>query len=389
MPASAPKNKDYYDTVGVKKNASAEDIRKAYRRLARKYHPDVNPGNKSAEERFKDLQEAYDILSDPKKRDFYDRAGFFSEQAFQQGAEAFSGAPPADGGRGPMPDFDFSGFDFESAEPESGHRSFRDLFGNIFNRQTAAAETAGSDLEYQATIGFWEAIRGAVLRLPVPRLERCPQCHGTGSGGRGGVCGECQGKGQVTQQVGGMRFNLRCPQCQGTGKLSAACPQCHGQGKVRMEDMLEVRIKPGTREGARLRIAGKGNWGPQSYGDLYVVLHIQPHRLFRREGDDIHLQVPITISEAALGAKIEVPTIDGQALLKIPPGTQNGQRFRLRERGVGSAQREGVRGDEYVEVRVVVPRPADERSKELLRELARLNSDDPRANLSAEAQAGA
>ncbi len=384
MPASA--QKDYYAILGVKHGASAEEIRKAYRRLARKYHPDVNPGNKNAEERFKDLQEAYDVLSDAKKRDFYNRAGFYSDQAFQQGAEAYT--PPPAGGGGAMPDFDFSGFDFEPATDAGRRGGFRDLFGNLFNRHAAAAEAVGSDLEFQATIGFWDAIRGAVLRLPVPRLDVCPQCHGSGTGGKGGVCGECQGKGQVTQQVGGMRFNLRCPQCQGTGKQGTACPRCHGQGRVRMEDPLEVRIKPGTREGARLRIAGKGNWGQQSYGDLYVVLHIQPHPLFRREGDDIHLQVPITLAEAALGAKIEVPTIEGPALLKIPPGTQNGQRFRLRERGVASAQREGLRGDEYVEVRVVVPRPADERSKELLRELARLNPEDPRASLAREAQAG-
>ena len=400
----ATASKDYYRTLGINRTASAEEVRKAYRRLARKLHPDVNPNNKAAEDKFKDVQEAYDILSEPKKREFYDRVGFYNDQAFQHGADAFTGggaragAGGATGAAGAPPGFDFSGFDFSdfggaaSAGGGTGRRggggpSFKDIFSSLFNRQAAAApEAVGSDLEFQATVGFWDAVRGTVLRLNVPRQERCPQCHGTGAGGRGGICPECGGKGQVEQTVSGMKFNLRCSACGGTGKAGAACPRCQGQGRVQTQEALEVRLKPGTREGARLRIAGKGNWGANGSGDLYVVVRIRPHPLFSREADDIYVKVPISVSEAALGAKIGVPTIEGKALLNIPAGTQSGQKFRLRERGVVSAQHEGLRGDEYVEVQVVVPKLKDERSRELLREFARLNPDDSREILLRQAQ---
>lgn len=397
MPTAA--NKDFYQILGVKRSATAEEIRKAYRRLARKLHPDVNPNDKVAEERFKDVQEAYDVLGDPKKREFYDKVGFFNEQAFQQGASGpfgggSAGGPRPGGGYQPPPNFDFGGFDFSDIfEPggtgagvgAGGSRrssSFRDIFSSLFTQQgEGQAEVSGSDLEYQATIPFWDAIRGTVLRLSVPRQERCSQCNGTGAGGRSGVCAECNGKGQVIQAVGGMRFNVRCSSCGGTGKAGATCSRCLGQGRVQIQDSLEVRIKAGTREGARLRIPGKGNWGSDRTGDLYVIIHIQPHPLFQREGDDISIKVPVTVTEAALGAKIEVPTIDGTALLKVPPGTQSGQRFRMRERGVPSAQREGVRGDQFVEIQVVVPHVQDERSKEILREFAQLNPQDVRSDL--------
>lgn len=389
----ATATKDYYHILGIKRSAPPDEIRKAYRRLARKLHPDLNPNNKAAEDKFKDVQEAYDILSEPKKRDFYDRTGFFSDQAFQHGADAYAAAEPgAHGARTPPPGFDFSGFDFSDlgSAPGSGRRGgagFRDIFSSIFSRQAAAPQAVGGDLEFQATVGFWEAIRGGVVRLTVPRQDRCPQCNGTGAGSRSGTCPECGGKGQVAQTVNGMKFNLRCSSCGGSGKAGAVCPRCHGQGTVTLPEPLEVRLKPGTREGSRLRIAGKGNWGADGSGDLFVVIHIQPHPLFVREVDDIHVRVPLTLTEAALGAKIGVPTIDGKALLNIPAGTQSGQRFRMRERGVVSAQHEGVRGDEYVEVQVVVPKLRDDRSRELLREFARLNPEDVRETILKQAQA--
>lgn len=386
-------SKDYYKVLGVKRAATADEIRKAYRRLARKLHPDVNPGNKAAEDQFKDVQEAYDILSEPKKREFYDRAGFYSDQAFQHGADGFNPGPEPQAPRGaPPPGFDFGGFDFSdlggaaSGAKRGGGSSFRDIFSGIFSRQAAPAEATGSDLEFQATVGFWDAIRGGVVRMTVPRQDRCPQCSGTGIGGKGGVCPECGGKGQVTQTVSGMKFNLRCGACGGTGKTGTACPRCHGEGRVPVQESLEVRLKPGTREGARLRIPGKGNWGADGSGDLYVIIHIRPHPLYVREADDIHVKVPVSLTEAALGAKIGVPTIDGKAMLTVPPGTQSGQRFRLQGRGVVSAQHEGLRGDEYVEVQVVVPRLKDERSRELLRELARLNPEDAREAVLRQAQ---
>ena len=241
----------------------------------------------------------------------------------------------------------------------------------------------GSDLEYQVNVPFWTAIRGGVMRLNITRHDSCPHCHGHGFIESAGTCPECGGKGQVTQTGGRMKFNVPCPRCHGTGKNISVCPECHGEGSVERTEPLEVRIKAGTRDGQRIRIAGKGNAGLRGgpTGDLYVIIRTAEHPVFQREGDDIRITVPVSATEAALGAKIEVPTIDGRTLLKIPPGTQSGQKLRLREKGVPSATKEGARGDEIVEVKVTVPMPKDERSKEILRELAKLNPEDPRADL--------
>jgi molecular chaperone DnaJ len=399
--------KDYYGILGIKKNASTEEIRKAFRKLARKYHPDVNPGDKVAEEKFKAISEANDVLSDPKKRKIYDQLGYYSDNISPEAAEAYAragggaggagfggfsggGNRPAGGAQG-VP-FDFSGFDFSDMFEGAGRGterkrggSFRDIFSGIFSgRGTQETEPeTGSDLEYQVNVGFWQAIRGAVMRLNIARRDVCGNCHGRGFIESAGVCPECGGKGQITQTGGRMKFNVQCPRCHGTGKNATNCPACGGEGVVERTEPLEVRIKPGTRDGQRIRLAGKGNAGSQGGppGDLYVIIRIGEHPVFHRDGDDIYLTVPISASEAALGAKIEVPTIDGRALLKIPPGTQCGQKLRLREKGVSSATKEGVRGDEIVEMKITVPRPRDERTKELLRELARLNPEDPRAEL--------
>jgi molecular chaperone DnaJ len=403
--------KDYYEILGVKKSASAEEIRKAFRKLARKYHPDVNPGDKSAEEKFKSLSEANDVLSDPKKRKIYDQVGFYSDNIDPATAEAyaragnsggagggfpggFSGGGTTDGGQG-VP-FDFGGFDFSDLVDSAnrGRRSgggggFRDIFGSIFGGGQGAGRAAevgpepGSDLEYQVNVPFWTAIRGGVLRLNISRQDVCSNCHGEGFLEAPGKCPECNGTGQITQTGGRMKFNLQCPRCHGTGKNLTTCPTCHGEGTFTKTEPLEVRIKAGTRDGQRIRVPGKGNAGAHAGtpGDLYVIIRIEPHPIFRRDGDDIYLTVPVTVSEAALGAKIEVPTIDGRALLKIPPGTQPGQKLRLREKGVPSATKEGVRGDEIVEITFTIPMPRDERTKELLRELARLNPEDPREEL--------
>jgi len=402
--ATAPK-KDYYEILGVKKSASAEEIRKAFRKLARKYHPDVNPGDKSAEEKFKTLSEANDVLSDPKKRKIYDQVGFYSDNIDPATAEAYSragggagdGSPqgfPGGGNAGQGVPFDFGGFDFSDLADSAsrGRRSgggggFRDIFSGIFGGgRGTAAETgpeAGSDLEYQVNVPFWTAIRGGVMRLNITRQDVCTNCHGQGYIEAPGKCPECDGTGQITQTGGRMKFNVPCPRCQGTGKNISTCPTCHGEGTVSRTEPLEVRIKAGTRDGQRIRLAGKGNAGSHGgvAGDLYVIIRTEEHPVFRRDGDDIYLTVPVAATEAALGAKIEVPTIDGRALLKIPPGTQSGQKLRLREKGVPSATKEGARGDEIVEITVTVPMPRDERTKELLRELAKLNPEDPREEL--------
>jgi len=374
---------DYYATLGVNRNAKPEEIRKAYRRLARKYHPDLNPGDKAAEERFKQIQEAYDILSDPKKKQMYDQFGFYSPNV----------SPGAGEGPRQGPTMDFGGFDFSDFFTQAtGGRasagassSFRDIFNQFFGRAARQQEAPepGTDLEYALDIDFWQAIRGTQVKLNVTRLEQCPACGGTGrAGGATAVCPECKGSGQVTQMAGAMRFSLTCPRCGGQGRLKNACNQCHGDGRYSRTETVEVRIPPGVQTGDRLRVAGKGNSGTGGAppGDLYITVRVQPHPFFRREGDNIVIQVPVTVSEAALGAKIEVPTIDGRALLKVPMGTQNGQKFRLREKGVFNS-RKGVRGDQIVEVVVQAPKVRDERTKELLRELAALNPEDPRAEI--------
>jgi molecular chaperone DnaJ len=241
----------------------------------------------------------------------------------------------------------------------------------------------GTDLEYQINIDFWAAINGGVTRLQITHQEVCPACKGHTSAGGSMTCPECHGSGQVTQMGGRMKFNIQCPRCGGSGKVQDACATCHSEGTVMRPESVEVRIKAGTRDGQRIRLAGKGNAGVGGgpAGDLYLIVKIGTHPVFTRVGDDIYLTAPITVTEAALGAKIEVPTIDGRAQLRIPPGTQSGQKLRMREKGVASAAKEGVRGDEIVTVEVTVPVLKDERSKEILREFARLNPEDPRESI--------
>lgn len=367
---------NYYELLGVDRKATAEAIRKAYRRLARKYHPDVNPGDKPAEERFKKISEAYDVLSDPKKRQMYDRLGYYSE----------TGAPTVPAGPAGGRPVDFSGFDFSNwFGPEPGGGNFRDIFSQFFRRggPEKPQPERGSDLEYAVNIGFWEAIRGTTIRLQLTRQKTCSACQGRGGSGREAVCPECQGAGSAVRMAANMRFNITCPRCQGSGKARDLCPSCGGEGQRPAAESLEVRIPAGVQDGFRVRVAGKGNAGKHGApeGDLYIITKVAAHPFFERRGDDIYTTIPITVTEAALGAKVEVPTIEqNRAWLRIPPGTAGGQKFRLREKGVASLKT-GRRGDQYVEVKIRVPKVADERSKEILRELARLNPEDPRFEL--------
>ena len=378
---------DYYQTLGVARDAGADDIRKAYRKLARKHHPDLNPGDKAAEERFKKVQEAYDILSDPKKKQMYDQVGFYSENGMP------SGAGPGAGRRGA--NMGFGGFEFTDAftrgahtagggTKPSGSANFSDIFQQWFGRSQEEGEQGvpekGSDLEYGLNIDFWQAIKGTQVKLNITRQEICATCGGTGAkSGANTVCPECNGSGNVTQMAGAMRFSLSCPRCGGTGRLKNRCGTCSGDGRIATTESVEVRIPPGAQQGSRLRVAGKGNAGTQGApsGDLYITVRVEAHPFFRREGDDIEITVPVRIDEAGLGAKIEVPTIDGRALLKIPQGTHNGQKFRLREKGVLNS-RTSKRGDQIVEVQVEAPVVQDERTKELLREYSQLHPEDPR-----------
>jgi molecular chaperone DnaJ len=386
MPAAS--KQDYYETLGVSRSAAEDEIRKTYRKLARKYHPDLNPGDKAAEERFKKVQEAYDILSDPKKRQVYDQYGFYSDNIPPGGP---GGGPGADAGQ---PGMGFGGFDFSEymnqggqAQSGGGSGAFRDIFSQFFGKQRGeqpgAGPEKGADLEYGLNIDFWQSIRGTQVRLNVARQETCETCHGAGTaGGASTVCPECDGTGNVTQMAGAMKFSLTCPRCDGKGRLRNVCPTCHGDGRLSKSETVEVRIPPGAQSGSRLRVAGKGNAGRLGgpAGDLYITVRVDPHAFFVREGDDIHIQVPVTVSEAGLGAKIEVPTIDGRALLKVPQGTQNLQKFRLREKGVLNS-RKNQRGDEIVEVVIQAPKVQDERTRELLRELSQVNPEDPRKDI--------
>jgi molecular chaperone DnaJ len=364
---------DYYEVLGVPRKAPLKDIRQAYRRLARKYHPDLNPGDKSAEEKFKQIQEAYDVLSDSKKRQMYDRFGYYND----------TGAPPTGAGAEGV-QVDFGGFDFGGV----GGTSFRDLFSQFFRgataEQVAAQPQAGADLEYHVEVNFAEAVRGTVKKLNVIRLDTCTDCKGQGAIGTDQqMCPACAGSGRTAQTSGRLRFNITCSRCAGTGRMRTICRKCAGDGRLRRSDTIDVRIPPGVQTGSRVRVPGRGNAGTLGGppGDLYIVTKVLPHPYFERRGDDIYTVVPVTVTEASLGAKIDVPTIDGRAQLRIPPGTNSGQKFRLREKGAPSAKNPQQRGDQYIEVQVVVPRPNDERVKDLLRELGRLAPDDPRRNL--------
>ena len=380
-------SQDYYGTLGVSRTASQDEIRKAYRRLARKHHPDLNPGDKAAEERFKKVQEAYDILSEPKKRQMFDQFGFYSEHGPQTGPGGAQGPEMGFGG------FDFSDI-FSQGAPRGGGATeagggFRDLFSQFFKGggrhepRTSAVPLKGSDLEYSLNVDFWQAIRGTQVSLSIQRQGSCAACGGSGSsGGKSSSCPQCNGTGSVTQMAGAMRFNLTCPRCDGSGRLKNSCSQCGGDGRTFAAEKVEVRIPQGVQTGTRLRVAGKGNSGTMGAGpgDLYITVRAEDHPFFHRDGDNIEIRVPVTVTEAGLGSKIEVPTIDGRALLKVPPGTQSGQKFRMREKGVFDA-RKSVRGDQIVEVVVQPPKVRDERTKEILRELAQLNPEDPRDEL--------
>ncbi|HEY4709217.1 MAG TPA: molecular chaperone DnaJ [Candidatus Acidoferrales bacterium] len=379
---------DYYELLGVPRKAAVKDIRAAYRKLARKYHPDLNPGDKSAEEKFKQIQEAYEVLSDAKKRQMYDQFGFNVPGA--------PGAPgPGAGYGGASPEdihFDFGGFDFGGGGGQGagagGAASFKDLFSQFFRGATAAQSgherEPGSDLEYQVEISFAEAMRGTVKKLSFTRLDTCNSCHGAGAApGDEKTCATCGGSGHVPQVSGKMRFEVTCARCGGSGHLRTMCRTCGGEGRVQRVETLDVRIPPGAQTGSRVRVAGRGNAGVQGGppGDLYIITKVAPHPFFDRRGDDLYTVVPITVSEASLGAKVEVPTIDGRAQVRIPPGTNSGKKLRLREKGAPSARHPGKRGDQIVEVQIVVPKPEDERVRNLLKELDKLDHEDPRQDI--------
>jgi len=383
--------KDYYEILGIKRDAKPDEIKKAYRRLARKYHPDVNPGDKAAEERFKLMSEAHDVLSDPKKRSVYDRFGQYSENLADAAAR---GAGPSSSRT--SPGFDFTGFDWGggSTTAGSGSSSFRDIFADLFGGGAAKEKEPprpqpqrGVDVEMPLALSFEEAIKGLTTNITVNRSEQCSRCNGAGDiGGPVVVCSPCKGSGQVQRAGGRLRFAQECPDCGGTGRRRSPCSLCHGKGTTPKTETVKVRIPAGVETGSRVRIPGKGEGGRLGApaGDLHITTNVGQHKYFTRKGDNIYVTVPITVPEAALGAKIEVPTVDGKTQLRIPPGTQSGQKFRLRERGAPSLRNPGAKGHQFVEVQVTLPKVISEETKELLREYSKLNSSNPRVQMGLE-----
>jgi molecular chaperone DnaJ len=352
---------DLYVVLGLSHGASEADIKRAYRRLARRYHPDINPGDRQAEARFRQILHAYETLIDPQRRSRYD-AG--------HGLDT-----PDDRRRS-----GFEGFDFSSRGVDHS-ATFGDLFAEVLSERGSrpAGQERGADLHQEVGLAFEEALAGAQRAVTVMRRESCRGCAGTGlTRVNAGPCHVCQGSGSVRTVRGHMVFSRSCSACSGTGQQRPRpCETCGGVGQETRTETVTVRIPAGVADGDRVRVTGKGNAGLRGgpTGDLFITVRVAPHPTLRREGDDLHAVVPIAIHEAALGARIDIPTPDGTARLRVPPGTQSGQRFRLRERGAPST-RDGRRGDLVVEVRLMLPRVLDERSKELLREFGRINGGE-------------
>ena len=355
---------DFYIVLGIDRGATITDIKRAYKRLARRYHPDINPGDRMAAAQFRQIAEAYETLSDPDRRRRYDSAGYASSEPATYG---------------------FEGFDFSVSVNGASAPTFGDLFADVIGQREArhgeGAPVRGADLHQTLELSFEDAMRGGQRAITVTRQEHCRTCRGLGRMHTAETrCGQCQGTGLMKSTRGHMVFSRPCGACDGTGrKRQTKCPTCAGQQVETRSEPLSVGIPAGLSDGARIRVPGKGNVGRSGgeNGDLYITVHVQPHPTFRREGDDLHVVVPVAIHEAALGAKIDVPAFGGTARLRVPPGTQSGQRFRLHERGVVSS-RDGRRGDLIVEVKLVLPKLLDERSKELLREFGKINKESVR-----------
>ena len=353
--------RDYYEILGVAKNASEEELKKAYRKLAMKYHPDRNPDSKGAEEKFKEAKEAYEMLSDPGKREAYDRYGH-------------AGVDPNMGG---------GGFGAGAAGFGGFSDAFGDIFGDIFGQSARGGRGGpqvyrGADLRYNLEITLEQAAHGYDTTIRVPSWDECETCHGSGAkpGTTPTTCTTCGGQGQVRMQQGFFSIQQTCPKCHGTGKMIPnPCTTCSGAGRIKRNKTLEVKIPAGIDDGMRIRSSGNGepgmNGGPP--GDLYVEIRIKPHPVFQRDGDDLHCEIPVSFAKAALGGEVEVPTLNGKASFTLPEGTQSGKTFRLRGKGIKGV-RSGYAGDLFCHVVVETPVKLTDRQKELLQEFEKLTT---------------
>jgi molecular chaperone DnaJ len=361
--------RDYYTTLGVNRDASEEDIKKSYRKLAMKHHPDRNPDDKASEEKFKEAKEAYEVLTNAKKRAAYDQFG-------HAGVDPSVGFGAA-GARGFGGQEGFGGF----------ADAFGDIFGEIFGGQAGGGRGRGNgvyrgaDLRYNLELSLEEVARGTEAKIRIPTLEPCATCHGSGAkpGTQPKTCPACHGQGQVRVSQGFFSIQQTCPQCHGAGKIiPEPCATCGGAGRIKKHKTLSVKIPEGVDQDDRIRLTGEGeaglNGGPS--GDLYVVVSLKPHPVFQRENSDLHCEMPISFATAALGGEIEIPTLDGHAKIKIPTETQSGQVFRLRNKGI-KAVRSSVHGDLYCHVAIETPVKLTGRQKELLREFETINGEDP------------
>lgn len=374
--------RDFYDILGVKKTASEEEIKKAYRKLARKWHPDVNPGKKEAEQKFKEISQAYDCLGNKEKRKLYDefgeeglRAGFDAEKARQYQQWGSFQQQQARGGGG---------------EPFGRYHRYEDIFGDLFGFGGGPSETggpmagAGRDIEHEMTIDLLSALRGFETDLMMQKPRVCSGCNGTGNDAKAplSTCTACGGSGRLNVAQGPMAFTKACPRCKGHGQVGRPCSQCGGSGQVMGTETIRVTIPQGVREGSKVRVAGKGepgfHGGPP--GDLYLVIHIKPHPLLRREEDNLYMDVPVTVSEAILGGTITLPTIEGAVNLKVPAGSQSGQTLKLKGKGAMNPKTK-QRGDLMVKLVVKVPKTDDREIVEAIRKMDRYYEEDVRRTL--------
>ena len=380
---------DYYIILGVKKDVSQEEIKKAYRKLARKWHPDINPGNKEAEQKFKDISAAYDCLGNAEKRKLYDEfgedslnAGFDAEKAREYkkwGAYQQEAGQSSTRGR--------SGQDFGK------YQSYEDLFGDLFSARggggagydfRSSMTSRGRDMEHEMNIDLISALKGFDTELSMQKMKPCQSCNGSGIDPKSvmSTCSTCGGSGRLNVANGPVNFTKECPQCHGHGSVGRSCPQCSGQGQVFATERIRVTIPKGVKEGSKVRITGKGEPGFNGGepGDLYLIVHIKPHETLRRENDDLFLELPITVGEAISGGTVSVPTIDGVVNLKVPPGSQSGQSLRLKGKGA-SNMKTGARGDMMVKLIVKVPKADDEEIISAAKKMDAYYKEDVRKNV--------